>query len=63
MGPSLMCALKGNAYLTGRQNTGVVASGFDTFNIKLIVKDETHIHFCKFAWGKEPRDGEPANCE
>lgn len=31
MGPSLMHIPKGNAYLTGCQNKGVVMSGFDTF--------------------------------
>lgn len=43
-GPSLMCPLKGKAYLTGRQNTGVVASGFDTFIATVTIKDATNMH-------------------
>lgn len=30
--------------LTGRQNTGVVSSGFDTFIATVTVNDATHIH-------------------
>lgn len=34
---------KGNAHLTGRQNTGVVASGFDTFIATVTIGDATNI--------------------
>ncbi len=51
-GPSLICTLKGNTYLAGQQNTGVVSSGFDTFIATVTVNDATHIH----TWGREPRN-------
>ncbi len=54
-GPSLICTPKGNAYLTGHQNTGVVSSGFDTFIATVTVNDATHIH----TWGREPRNNLP----
>lgn len=50
-GPSLMCPLKGKAYLTGRQNKGVVASGFDTFIATVTIKDATNMHAWMIAWG------------
>ncbi len=56
--PSLICTPKGNAYLTGHQNTGVVSSGFDTFIATVTVVQQhcaTHIH----TWGREPRNNLP----
>lgn len=50
-GPSLMCPLKGKAYLTGRQNKGVVPSGFDTFIATVTIKDATNMHAWMIAWG------------